>query len=137
MIVPSRLNYNMDGVMNNCSSKALASNIDELCYDLNELVKELNTCEKNYHGKGSKNVIYTIYNNIGCIIGDYNYGYKQLVSDTVNVIDSDYNSARNDKAELQRMIEEERRRQEEERRRREEEERKRREEEEKKSNPKK
>jgi hypothetical protein len=127
MNVPSHLNYDIDGVKNNCQDTNLKNALDILVTDINKLSGALPVCEDGFHGKNKNNVIYQIYDSFSKIIGT-SYNNKNnlysLLQETEDLINSDYTKAVNDRNELDRLIEEERRRQEEERRRQEEERRK-------------
>ena len=124
MIVPSYLNYDIDGVIDRCQDKSLKNSLEALVADVNTLSNNLPQVEDGFHGKSTNNVIFKIYYNFSKIIGDsYNNknSFYSLLKDTEDLINSDYTKSVNDKNELQRLIEEEIRRQEEERRRQEEE----------------
>ena len=120
MYVPNHLNYDINGVINKCKNKYIQTDIDYLVSDINKLVESLKVCENSFHGKGKSNVIYNIYNDLSSLIGNdyYRRGLKNIIRDTVSVVNNDYQIACRDRNELDRLIEEERRRQEEEERRR-------------------
>lgn len=124
MNIPSHLRYDIDGVIDHCKDSNLRNSLESLVSDINTLSNNLPQCEEGFHGKKTNNVIYAIYNSFSKIIGttpmDRN-SLSDILRETEDLINSDYNKSINDKNELQRLIEEERRRQEEERRRQEEE----------------
>ena len=122
MVIPGYLNYDIDGVINKCGSSSLQNEMDYLVNDINRLVDNLYVCQESFHSKGTTNKIYDIYNNFSYIFGENrtNGSIRSLLRQTVDVINNDYYTAKSDRYELDRLIEEEKRREEEERKRKEE-----------------